>query len=206
MPELGMKHLGIGVVLIVIVGVFLTTQSGVAGIWSTGSMDMGDANCSVTLGVIGLDADGNEVTAPISNNPLYLEGVEISSVKFTVSIIASGSDVDWSTLEVKFTVTSEGVQASGLVTWTIMDFTLQGDGTYKASDEYVVDEYLDQLTYDEPDYTESDGTDVYIYDVQAVVNGYVTDLKDNSLTASVTITANFELRTAPDGTFSLKAG
>lgn len=205
MPELGMKHLGIGVVIILLVAGFALTQTKIAGAWATGEMDMGDTDCSVTVGVIGM-MNGEEVTTDIYNSPLYLSGVEIDSVKFTISIIATGTDVDWSTLKITFTITSEGYQASGLITWGITDFAKQADGSYKASAEYVVDEYINEIQYEDPDQTLADGTDVYILNVQAVVNGEITDLKGNALTDSVTVKTDYELRTAPDGTFSLKVG
>jgi hypothetical protein len=205
MPELGIKHLGIGVAAILIVAAVFTVQTQVAGVWASGDMGMGDANCEVTLGVVGM-ADGEEVTTTMYNSPLYLDGVEVDSVKFTISIIATGENVDWSTLEVSFTITSEGYQASGLVSWTIADFTAQSDGSYKASDEFIVDEYIRDLPTTNPDETLADGTDVYVLNVAAEVSGQIVDLKDNLLNAAVTVTADYEMRTAPDGTFSLKVG
>jgi hypothetical protein len=205
MPELGIKHLGIGVVAFILVFAIVTTQTQVAGVWSTGDMGMGDASCEVTLGVVGM-ANGQEVTTTIYNSPLYLGGVEVDSVKFTISIIATGENVDWSTLKVSFTITSEGYQASGLISWTISDFTSQSDGSYKATDEFIVDEFIADLPTTDPDETLSDGIDVYVLNVAAQVDGEIKDLKDNTLLATVTVTADYEMRTAPDGTFSLKVG
>jgi hypothetical protein len=69
-----------------------------------------------------------------------------------------------------------------------------------------VDEYIRDLPTTNPDETLADGTDVYVLNVAAEVSGQIVDLKDNLLNAAVTVTADYEMRTAPDGTFSLKVG
>ena len=203
MPELGRKHAGIGVVFILIIA-YALSQTGIASIIANGNMSMGSANCTVTLEVVGLK-DGVPVTAPILNSPLYYQGVEIDALQFNLTITATGTDVDWTTLKTTFTISAEGYQASGLITWGVNtgDFTLQSDGSYMAHGSYVVDESLLDLQYTTPDETLADGSDVYYYNIVAEVSGEITDIKGGILVDTVTVEVDHELRTAPDGTFYL---
>jgi hypothetical protein len=94
MPELGMKHLGVGVVVILVVGLILFPN--VVAIIDSGNATIGEANCSVNMEVTGYK-DGVQVTAPILNNPFTVGGVAIDSFGVTVVWSTTGSGIDWST-------------------------------------------------------------------------------------------------------------
>jgi hypothetical protein len=185
----------IGIAVILLASVAFGAQQAVAT-YSNANMPLGHANCSVELGMLAMK-DGVVVNSPIMNNPLYLDGVEIDAVQFTINVRAEGSDVDWNTLSVTCVLTVNGLSLNSWE-WSILDFTSK-DGGFEVDASWTIDE-LDYLVGDTPDYTDADGIGHFELRAEADVYGDIEDVKDNPLTDSVKVTNTWDLTDANEAT------
>lgn len=187
--ELDRKNsiIAIGLILCLLIGGAVVAQEE-AVTYDTGGIPLGPVNCSVELGVIAM-RDGVVVNSPILNSPLYLEGVEVTELGFSVKVFASGTDVDWATFTA--TVVLE-VNGQGLQTWdwTILDFVPVAGG-YEAFGSHTIDE-LDYLVGTTPTRTENG---INYFEIAATVNvdASIQDIKDNTISDSVLVDNTWEL-------------
>lgn len=94
--ELGKKHLGIGVVAIIVVALFFGTIT-IAKIIDD-DFDMGStANCSVSVEYYGY-YEGERVTLPLWNAPFEIGGQIIDSMGIDITWTVTGQYMDWNTL------------------------------------------------------------------------------------------------------------
>jgi hypothetical protein len=94
--ELGKKHLGIGVVAIIVVALFFGTIA-IAKIVDD-DFDMGaTANCSVSVEYYGY-YEGEKVTLPLWNAPFEIYGQIIDTLGINIIWTVTGQYMDWNTL------------------------------------------------------------------------------------------------------------
>ena len=94
--ELGKKHLGIGVVAIIVIALFFGTVA-IAKIVND-DFDMGaTANCSVSVEYYGY-YEGEKVTLPLMNAPFQIGGEIVDSLGIDITWTVTGQYMDWNTL------------------------------------------------------------------------------------------------------------
>ena len=179
---------------ILIGGSFAVAQNVVATT-ATGGFPIGNANCSVSLDMIAMK-DGAVVNSPLMNNPLFLDGVEIDSIKFEITITATGQDVEWDTLAVTASLSVNGQHINSW-DWTILDFS-GVTGGYEVTASWTIDE-LDYLVGSVPDRVIDN---IGYYDLDAILTCYgsIMDVKDNSLSDSASVINSWELSDASQAT------
>lgn len=176
---------------------------------SSGSMGMGDvsANMQMETKPLKLNSDGSYSViqtgedGDLQNAPFYIGEQEISAIEFVITISASGSYVDWSTLEIVLNAAANDLQVG---TKNLPETALEKNAagfseiiTFRITD---LTEYIDE---NNPDDTDEDGTDYFHFDCVATATGYIIDAKGNELTDTVTIRHPWTLNTLPDGTFTI---
>lgn len=164
--------------------------------YTSASMPLGNANCSVDFGIIAMK-DGVVVNSPILNNPLYLDGIEVDSLGFSVKVRAEGSSVEWSTLSITCVLDVNGLNLNSW-DWTILDMTAKNEG-WEVSVSHTIDE-LDYITGATPDWTDADGIGHFEVVATADLYGSVQDTKGNPLSDSVRAVNSWDLTDANEAT------
>lgn len=182
---------------------------------STGALLIGTVQCSVELETQPLQqlADGSyapiyTATGDVSydadiavNAPFFVGEQEIAAMDFVINIVAVGNYIDWSTLSIEVTATTNGIVVG---TKTIPESPLARDeGGFIQIVSFRITDFDTYIDIDLPDNELTDGTLIYNLDCIAVANGFVNDAKGNNLEDVVSINQIWTVNSLPDGSFSM---
>ena len=169
---------------------------------NNGSMNFGEANCFVELTTAPIKSDGSSIYTGIDSNvPLFLGEQEVSSIKVLISILATGSAVDWTTLDIQLEIfANDEVISSYSLPETSLESNALGFQT-DLEDSVVLDVDNEWMVLE----ATADGNGIYPIQIRVVVVATITDANGNLLEDDVAVDNEWQITSLPTGAMSAKA-